>query len=135
MRREILGLLLILPQAMAMAQTFSGTVKDNRSRKGLDYVSVVVFDGKKKPICFQHTDEKGRFQIEVNPDKHPSSLSFSCLGYARQVLSAATFKNGQTVYMREAETKLKEVVVKSQRLRQYFSVSTLLPEDWIFLRR
>lgn len=68
MRREILGLLLILPQAMAMAQTFSGTVKDNRSRKGLDYVSVVVFDGKKKPICFQHTDEKGRFQIEVNPD-------------------------------------------------------------------
>lgn len=119
MRREILGLLLlILSQAMAMAQTFSGTVKDNRSRKGLDYVSVVVFDGKKQPICFQHTDEKGRFQIEVNPEKHPSSLSFSCLGYARQVLSAATFNNGQTVYMREAETKLKEVVVKSQRLRQ-----------------
>lgn len=47
MRREILGLLLlILSQAMAMAQTFSGTVKDNRSHKGLDYVSVVVFDGK-----------------------------------------------------------------------------------------
>lgn len=83
MRREILGLLLILPQAMAMAQTFSGTVKDNRSRKGLDYVSVVVFDGKKKPICFQHTDEKGRFQIEVNPDT-PPFFSFFLMPGIRQ---------------------------------------------------
>ena len=119
MRKVFLGLLLMaLSQVAAMAQTFSGTVKDSRSRKVLDYVSVVVFNDKKQPISFQQTNEKGKFLIEVNADKRPSSLSFSSLGYAKQVISVASFKNGQTVYMHEAETKLKEVVVKSHRLKQ-----------------
>lgn len=51
MRKVFLGLLLMaLSQVAAMAQTFSGTVKDSRSRKVLDYVSVVVFNDKKQPI-------------------------------------------------------------------------------------
>ena len=47
------------------AQHLTGTVKDSATHKVLDYVSVVVYNAKRHPLCFQQTNEKGKFSFDV----------------------------------------------------------------------
>ena len=43
---------------------------------------------------------------------------FSCLNYAKDTLSLSMFRQGQTVILKEQTTEIKNVVVKSSRIRQ-----------------
>lgn len=100
-----------------LAQSLNGTVKDSVSHKALDFVSVVVMNEKKQPICFQHTNQQGRFHISIPEGKQAHSITFTFLGYAKKNISFGRYKNGQTVFLSEAVTSIKEVTVKANRLQ------------------
>lgn len=116
---KLLALTLILMYSTlgCRAQQLNGIVKDSATHKVLDYVSVVVYNEKKQPLCFQQTNEKGKFSIDVPEGKKPSHITFTILGYAKKTYSINRFKNGQTIMMSEAETQIKEVTIKSKRLQ------------------
>lgn len=99
------------------AQSLGGTVKDSASHKALDFVSVVVMNEKKQPICFQHTNLQGKFHMSIPEGKNAHSITFTFLGYAKKTISFAKYKNGQTVFLSEAATSIKEVTVNAKRLQ------------------
>lgn len=99
------------------AQIFYGMVKDSADHKALDFVSVVLYNKQKQPICFQQTDSKGRFTISLEDRQKANSISFSILGYAKKTYAIEKYKNGQNIYLSQATTHIKEVTVKSKRLQ------------------
>lgn len=117
MKTTLLSLLLIIASLACKAQQINGIVKDSANHKPIDYVSVVVYNASKQPICFQHSDEKGRFSLTVPEGKQGSYITFTILGYAKRTYPITRFKNGQTIWMREAATQIKQVTVKSKRLQ------------------
>lgn len=98
-------------------QGFSGTVRDSASHKALDFVSVVILDSRKQPLCFQQTNSKGTFSLSVPEGKQAASISFSMLGYRKKTFAVSMYHNGQTVYLHEGTANIKEVTVKAKRLQ------------------
>lgn len=101
-----------------MAQNLTGIVNNNKNQKPLDMVSVVAFDDKDNPVTFSQTDENGDFVLEIPEGTSVSYFTFSTLGYAKVKTVVGDFVNGSTILMKQEATNLKEVVVKSNRLRQ-----------------
>ncbi len=118
MRRYLLLLFLFLLSLNLMAQSYQGIVKNEKDKKPLDMVSVVAFDNQDNPVSFTQTDEKGNFVLDIPEEKVADYLTFSSLGYAKIKTNASQFANGSTILMKQEATNLKEVVVKSNRLRQ-----------------
>lgn len=117
MRRALLTALFAVCVAIGYGQEVSGVVRDSSTRKALDFVSVVIYDKKRQPISFRHTDEKGRFSLPIPAEKEAESISFTMLGYGKKTFRIAGFHNGQSVFLKSATTKIREVTVRSKRLQ------------------
>ena len=113
-------LLLILSTSLSMkAQTLlTGRVVSEPLHKPLARVSVVAEDKDQKPVAYALTKSDGMFTLKVAEGKTFNTLTFSLLGYGKRLFTVTQFKNGQTVVMKEEQYQLKEVEIKSQRLRQ-----------------
>jgi len=103
----------LLCGVFTMAQTdevwsFSGKVVDAKTRKALSYVSVT--DRSVGTV----TNEDGEFTLKLKAA--PTAVSFSCLGYRTQRLTAAECKaleaEGKAVQMHASSVVLSEIVVK-----------------------
>lgn len=116
-KKIILIISLIISCTDMFSQNFSGTVRDSASHKVLDFVSVVLLDAKRQPLSFQHTNAKGGFSLAVPEGKNAALISFTMLGYAKKTYMVSRYKNGQTVYLHEEASKIKEVSVKAKRLQ------------------
>ena len=88
--------------------TFSGNVVDARSRKALSHVSVT--DRNVGTV----TNEEGEFTLKLKAE--PTAVTFSCLGYRTQRLTAAECKaleaEGKAVQLQASSVVLSEIVVK-----------------------
>ena len=88
--------------------TFSGKVVDARSRKALSHVSVT--DRNVGTV----TNEEGEFTLKLKAE--PTAVTFSCLGYRTQRLTAAECKaleaEGKAVQLQASSVVLTEIVVK-----------------------
>lgn len=103
----------LLCGVFTMAQTdevwsFSGKVVDAKTRKALSHVSVT--DRSVGTV----TNEDGEFTLKLKAA--PTAVSFSCLGYRTQRLTAAECKaleaEGKAVQMHASSVVLSEIVVK-----------------------
>lgn len=81
-------------------------------------VSVVALTGNRQPVAFTQTDERGAFHLALPEGNRAALLSFRIIGYAEKRISLSQFRNGQTVWLKEEATDIREVVVKSGRIRQ-----------------
>ena len=88
--------------------TFSGKVVDARSRKALSHASVT--DRNVGTV----TNEEGEFTLKLKAE--PTAVTFSCLGYRTQRLTAAECKaleaEGKAVQLQASSVVLSEIVVK-----------------------
>ena len=88
--------------------TFSGKVVDAKTRKALPHVSVT--DRNVGTV----TNEEGEFTLKLKAA--PAAVTFSCLGYRAQRLTAAECKaleaEGKTVQMQASSVVLGEIVVR-----------------------
>ena len=88
--------------------TFSGKVVDAKTRKAMSHVSVTYRN------VGTVTNEEGEFTLKLK--ETPATVTFSCLGYKTQYLSAAECKSheaeGKPVQMHASSVVLNEIVVK-----------------------
>ena len=88
--------------------TFSGKVVDAKTQKALSHVSVTHRN------VGTVTNEEGEFTLKLK--ETPATVTFSCLGYKSQHLSAADCKTheveGKPVAMQASSVVLSEIVVK-----------------------
>ena len=88
--------------------TFSGKVVDAKTQKALSHVSVTHRN------VGTVTNEEGEFTLKLK--ETPATVTFSCLGYKSQHLSAADCKaheiEGKPVAMQASSVVLSEIVVK-----------------------
>ena len=111
-KRSLILTMILLCGLYTMAQdgvwTFSGKVVDARSRKALSHVSVT--DRNVGTV----TNEEGEFTLKLKAE--PTAVTFSCLGYRTQRLTAAECKaleaEGKAVQLQASSVVLSEIVVK-----------------------
>ena len=111
-KRSLILIMVLLCSVYTMAQdgvwTFSGKVVDTKTRKALSYVSVT--DRNVGTV----TNEEGEFTLKLKAE--PMAVTFSCLGYRTQRLTAAECKaleaEGKAVQMQASSVLLSEIVVK-----------------------
>ena len=114
--KRIIALLMILTPLLCIAQTYSGMVVDEGGN-ALQGVSVVLKNDKGSSVVFTATDSNGHFTLTLPGDKEASSMQFSRMGYARNIVMLSDFAEGETIVLQEKTLVLDEVKVKSQRLR------------------
>lgn len=117
MNKCLVILIFLLVCAEAMAQALRGRVVDAQSAP-LEAVSVVLMDNSgKKPIAFAHTGADGHFSFSRSKEQD-GILTFTLLGYAKDSIRVQSFRNGQTVVLKEQSYHLKEVKIKAPRISQ-----------------
>lgn len=102
---------------VAYSQNVEGAVKDAKTRKPLDYASVVAMERGGNPVAFCTTAPDGSFTLKISDGQKADTLQFSMLGYTTQKVAALDYRSGMTVYLRPEAVNLKEVEVKSKRLQ------------------
>ena len=112
MKREIVGILLLLISLMAKAQV-TGRVIDSKTREALDYVNV-YYDGKN---VGEQTDEDGRFVIKE--DSTWKELTISTMGYQTQTIKLKDFGKNKdiTVKLVPDSKTLSAVTVSAKKTR------------------
>ena len=112
MKREIVGILLLLIGLMAKAQV-TGRVIDSKTREALDYVNV-YYDGKN---VGEQTDEDGRFVIKE--DSTWKELTISTMGYQTQTIKLKDFGKNKdiTVKLVPDSKTLSAVTVSAKKTR------------------
>ena len=100
------------------AQVFTGFIKDIQTHIAINNAAVVAMDSLDNPIAFCNTDKAGRFSLTVKPDGKMAYLMISSLGYAMKRLPVNGYEEGMTVNLHQTAVVLKDVEVKSNRLRQ-----------------
>ena len=112
-KRSLILTMSLLCCLYLMAQTdgmwiFSGKVVDAKTRKALSHVSVTHRN------VGTVTNEEGEFTLKLK--ETPATVTFSCLGYKSQHLSAAECKShevdGRPVQMQASSVVLSEIIVK-----------------------
>ena len=111
-KRSLILTMILLCGLYTMAQdavwTFSGKVVDAKTRKALSYVSVT--DRNIGTV----TNAEGEFTLKLKAE--PTAVTFSCLGYRTQRLTAAECKaleaEKKAVQMQASSVVLSEIVVK-----------------------
>lgn len=118
MKRLLLFIAILIPLFSA-AQTYSGRVtgEDGQPIKGATVM--LMGNGGKSAVAFVRTANDGNFTISCNKDKPVDCLLFSCIGYAKDTVMLSAFRQGQTVRMRQQETIIREISVKSERIREH----------------
>ena len=90
--------------------TISGVVKDQSTRKKLEYVNISVPGTNLSGI----TNEDGVFVLKIKDSVRAKEIEFSRIGYFNASIPVTgTNLSDQTFYLTPNEKKLKEVVVKS----------------------
>lgn len=112
-----LTIVLLLLPFMAWSQRYEGRVTDDQGQP-IKSVSVLLLGESNRPVCFTKTQTDGLFRVSVPQGKPAKNIMFSCLNYAKDTLSLSMFRQGQTVILKEQTTEIKNVVVKSSRIRQ-----------------
>lgn len=104
MYQKLLLLLLMLPVSVLAQSTLTGTVRDNTTGEPIPGVNVIV-QGTQNGTA---TDLDGKYTL--TNVANPSSIEFSYLGFANQVLNY-TGQASLDVTLKEDATQLQEVVV------------------------
>ncbi len=118
MKRLVIYLICILVSASAMAQVnVTGKVMDKESTEPLVGASVIVkgADGKIKKFSSSKSD--GGFAITM-PSIDGCRLEVTMMSFAKQSIPLDSVSFPLTVYMEPGTTLLKEVTVKSDRIRE-----------------
>ena len=68
-------------------------------------------------VAFGFSDKQGHFSFDAK-GKTYSEVEVRQMGYATQRILRENYLNGQTIKLTEQPQELKEVVVKSQKIRQ-----------------
>ena len=110
----LLYLLYALP-AVCQTRTWSGTVTDAGTGKTLEAVSVCLLRADSSIVQFSRTDATGSWRMQA-AEGTGAFLSFSYLGYARQVIPLAQCGESMRVRMEERSEMIREVRVKSNRI-------------------
>ena len=111
----ILVFLFLMTYQTLSAQQIGGTVTDTATRVPLAYVHIGI-PGKGIGTI---SDENGQFRLHLNKDHHADTITFSMIGYRSLQLAVTDLLYGHTeVGMEASITQLKEVVVRSDKLRE-----------------
>lgn len=99
----------------ANAQTVTGRIVSATS-KPIDRAAVYLKNGH-QTTAFAFTDHDGIFSIDTK-GKTYNAIEARKMGYETRSLPASDFTNGQEIVLQEKVNVVKEVVVKSQKVRQ-----------------
>lgn len=128
-----LVLCLVFPVLLcAQSRRVGGTVVGDDAP--LEAVSVCLLDADSSIVQFTQTDAAGRWQLEAG-DRQEGFVSFSYLGFAKQVIPLAQCHEGMQVRLQEAAMQIREVSVRGDRIWQrgdtltYSVAGFRLPQD------
>ena len=116
----------------AQSRRVGGTVVGDDAP--LEAVSVCLLDADSSIVQFTQTDAAGRWQLEAG-DRQEGFVSFSYLGFAKQVIPLAQCHEGMQVRLQEAAMQIREVSVRGDRIWQrgdtltYSVAGFRLPQD------
>lgn len=116
----------------AQSRRVGGTVVGDDAP--LEAVSVCLLDADSSIVQFTQTDVAGRWQLEAG-DRQEGFVSFSYLGFAKQVIPLAQCHEGMQVRLQEAAMQIREVSVRGDRIWQrgdtltYSVAGFRLPQD------
>lgn len=80
--------------------------------------SVVAKDKGGKIVAYAITDGNGRYKLTLPSNSEVAFVSASYIGYQTKTLPANEFKDGMTIVLSSGKIKLREVTIKSDRLRR-----------------
>lgn len=115
MRRWLSLIFFLLLVLVVRGQVVTGIVV-NEDDVAISKASVYLKDGK-RIVAFSFTDEQGSFSVD-SKDKAFSEIELRKVGYAIKNIPRSEYKNGQKTVLAEKAMELKEVTVKSQKIRQ-----------------
>lgn len=116
----------------AQSRRVGGTVVGDDAP--LEAVSVCLLDADSSIVQFTQTDAAGRWLLEAG-DRQEGFVSFSYLGFAKQVIPLAQCHEGMQVRLQEAAMQIREVSVRGDRIWQrgdtltYSVAGFRLPQD------
>ena len=103
--------------ARAQIASLDGKVLDAGQNIPISDVSISTLQKDSLLIDFTISDSNGVFKIK-NVSSAACYISFSCLGYRKKIIPVNTFVSGQTIALLPDTFAIKEVLVKSHRIRQ-----------------
>lgn len=104
----------VLP-ASAQTRTWSGIVSDAGTGRVLESVSVCLLRADSSIVLFSRTDAAGQWRMQAE-EGTGSFLSFSSLGYAKQVIPLKQCGEAMHIRLQEQSVMIREVRVKSNRI-------------------
>ena len=106
-----------LSPASAQTRNWGGTVHDARTGEALPAVSVCLLRADSSIVQFAQTDAEGRWRLQA-ADGAGAFLSFSFIGFAKQVIPLAECTESMDVRLRETTIQIREVTVRGNRIWQ-----------------
>ena len=116
MRKIVFALLLTMGKVCCLAQQLQCTVLEKDTHHPLDGMVVRAFAADGTMLSYTSSDEKGQFTLDLS--KSPKTIKVAGLGYTTLSVTVLTLKNYPKIYLSTSATKLREVVVKSNRLQE-----------------
>lgn len=114
--RLFLTCLYLLCACSLHAQTYNGRVTDENKQPLI--ASVTLTDGGSATLAYTFSDKNGYFSVTYKGEKKAAQMVVQIMGYERQAVPVAGFRNGGTIVMKQKAFKLKEVKVKAGRISQ-----------------
>lgn len=111
----LLYLLVYALSASAQTRTWSGIVSDAGTGRVLESVSVCLLRADSSIVLFSRTDAAGQWRMQAE-EGTGSFLSFSSLGYAKQVIPLKQCGEAMHIRLQEQSVMIREVRVKSNRI-------------------
>lgn len=99
-----------------MAQTFTGTVSGQKKEK-LAGANLKAVDAAGKMVCYAITNASGQFTLRVPEGRRVENVVVSYIGYKSKTIPFSKMQPTMTIRLEEGDFNLKEVKVKSQRLK------------------
>lgn len=111
-------LLMLALTATGRAQTLTGVVASAGGRPLPQATVVLLADSGRTTVRFARTAADGRFSIDsrTKSGNMAFALLFTAMGYEKDTIAIAGFRNGQTVIMPEKSLQIKEVRVVAPRI-------------------
>lgn len=101
--------------SMLHAQTISGTITDEKTREPLSYVHIGI-SGKGIGTI---SDEKGRFNLQLQESFYSDTLTFSIIGYNTFLEPISDLLSGNAnIKLTQSVIQLKEVIVKGEKSKE-----------------
>lgn len=101
------------------AQHYDGRVEDENGHPIKGVTVMLMGNGGKTALGFTRSGADGRFTVAGRDERKADMLVFSHIGYAKDTVMVSSFVLGQTVKMRQQNTVIREVSVKSERIREH----------------